>query len=691
MSNSYNYLPIPPRAWSRVQNPCTYIIPDNSYNSIYIPLTNQTTSLAQALFEDKIQYKGNILQYKGNSSRLTKKQKYSKISNRLWTNRTTVHATQTQTYSNPNTTGFARINSVNIPFPNQIVGSPNNISGPYQYGIPNPNNCNTTSIEDGGSLLCGSYANPCTGEITQNVYEQQCFPTYCSDVPGQIMDLCWNPKMQTYFPKNRSTMSNSGNKFPQGYKGFVSAVTPVAPVLTLVSYIDFNVTLSWTSNNNTCIPVSYLLYQQGIQLPIQTIPFGINTVTLTDINNCESTSYYLVSASTGNNIVSEPSNIVTVYNSFLFTPILSGSYSTINIGEVSLFWNANCGAASWNIYQNDVLVANVPNSSTNMYTFYNLPLNSSYDYYIVAVNNNEQISNIVNIVLPPLYSTNSNNFTPFTYANPGYTGVVFYGSSTLLTNTITFNYIINNINVLAVGGGGGGGQAFNPNTQAGGGGGGGGISLATFTSSIATYSIQVGNNGNGTGTSPGNTPGGTTSISLSTTYIASATGGQSATSTSTSYVGGGGGYGTFGSSLYNGGGGGYGQYQAGITLPPYIYTGGANSGLINITIPTTNSTTGIILNLSGGGGGAVGNVNTLFPSGGTPGPEPGGYGGTAGAGNGGITGGNSTSGSGVTAISSFSNNGGFGGGGGGTAGFGNPTLNSGNGATGVLILWWETN
>ena len=309
MSNSYNYLPIPPRAWSRVQNPCTYIIPDNSYNSIFIPLTNQTVSLAQALIEDKIQYKGNILQYKGNSSRLTKKQKYSKISNRLWTNRTTVHATQTQTYSNPNTSGFARINSLNIPFPNQIVGSPNNISGPYQYGIPNPNNCNTTSIEDGGSLLCGSYANPCTGEITQNVYEQQCFPTYCSDVPGQIMDLCWNPKMQTYFPKNRSTMSNSGNKFPQGYKGFVSAITPVAPVLISANVNLNTVTLIWSYTNNICIPISsFQIYQDNVL--IQTVSYTINSATINNLSYNSTYSFYIVALS--NNISSAPSNILTV-------------------------------------------------------------------------------------------------------------------------------------------------------------------------------------------------------------------------------------------------------------------------------------------------------------------------------------------------------------------------------------------
>jgi hypothetical protein len=48
-----SYNPIPPRVWSRVQNPCTYTDASNNsdidYNHVYIPLTNQTVSLGQAL------------------------------------------------------------------------------------------------------------------------------------------------------------------------------------------------------------------------------------------------------------------------------------------------------------------------------------------------------------------------------------------------------------------------------------------------------------------------------------------------------------------------------------------------------------------------------------------------------------------------------------------------------------------
>lgn len=220
-----SYNPVPPRVWSRVQNPCTFIVPGSTYTQAYIPLTGQTVSQAQANYEDKLIYKGNILQYKGNSSRLTKSQKYTQLAKGFGPNRQKVFATQSQTYTNPNTTGLLRVNYTTYPYPNQIVGAPNNISGPYQYDIPNPNGCSGTSIQEGGTLVCGTFANPCTGQIIQQGATSSviCNPSSASDVPG-INILCWNNKVQPWFPRSRYFMNNSTNKWPEGYKGFVSAV-----------------------------------------------------------------------------------------------------------------------------------------------------------------------------------------------------------------------------------------------------------------------------------------------------------------------------------------------------------------------------------------------------------------------------------------------------------------------------------
>jgi hypothetical protein len=220
-----SYNPIPPRVWSRVQNQCTYIITDSSYNQAYIPLTGQTVSQAQANYEEKLIYKGNILQYKGNSSRLTKSQQYTQLAKGFGPNRKKVYATQSQTYTNPNTSGLYRSNTQTYTYPNSIVGAPNNPSGPFQYNVQNPNGCSGVSILDGGTLRCGTYANPCTNEIIIpfDASATICNPASASDVPGSSI-LCWNNKVQTWFPKPRYFMNNSTDKWPVNYKGLVSAI-----------------------------------------------------------------------------------------------------------------------------------------------------------------------------------------------------------------------------------------------------------------------------------------------------------------------------------------------------------------------------------------------------------------------------------------------------------------------------------
>jgi len=400
MSNRSKYLPIPPRVWSRVQNQCTYVV-DISYNSIYVPLINQTLPPTEAIFYDKQINKGNILQYKGNSSRLTKNQKYSQISKGLWCNRTKSYATQSQTYTNPNTTSLQRINAINIPYPNQIVGLPNNISGPYQYNVPNPYNCPTNSIQDGGSLVCNKYVNPCTGEVIQSVSQQQCFPTSCSDVPGEIMDLCWNPKLQSWFPKPRYVMNNSTSKWPEGYKGFVSAITPDAPVLLSAIGGCVQVTLTWSYTNSICTPISsFNIYVDGKFM--ENVPYT-TTTTIIYLNYSTEYSIYITSLST--KIESEPSNSLLSTTLPLLPPTnLTGTPGWC--GSITLNWTAASGicAQSYNIYYSDgTFIASVP-YTTLSYTVYKLLFNTSYSFYLTSFNHgfNSEHSNICTITSLPL-------------------------------------------------------------------------------------------------------------------------------------------------------------------------------------------------------------------------------------------------------------------------------------------------
>ena len=306
--------PNPTRVWSRVQSQCTYINPDSSYNSIYIPLTGQTVSSSEALYYDKLQYKGNILQYKGNSAGLSKKQKYAQIAKGLGPSRTKVFATQTQTYTNPNTSSLLRVGFTSYSYPNNQVGEPNNPAGPFQYNVPNPHGCTSTDVQDGGSLISGVYANPCTNDIIKDTNTiNQCFPTYCSDVPGQPELLCWNPKQQTYYPRQRLNMNNSSNKWPEGYKGFKSNIVPKSPIITL-SYVgpDY-VTITWSTIYSSMCPIeSFSIYINNVfykNILNKTNSLYLENIFYKDLNSNESKFNVSMTSEMGN-IESVRSNIV---------------------------------------------------------------------------------------------------------------------------------------------------------------------------------------------------------------------------------------------------------------------------------------------------------------------------------------------------------------------------------------------
>ena len=199
------YEPIPPRAWSRVDNACVYF--------------NNDTLINKDTYEQRLELiaqlrKGNILQYKKNSSHLTKQQRYSLIARGLWTNRSQTWATQSQTYTNPNTTSLKRVNYTTGP----TLPNTNNL-----FGCPN-----ATTFKDGGNLICGVYENPCTGETIPSALSglllQKVHPSSDSNVPGPIVPLYWDERLTPWYPRVRYTMNNSSNKWPQNYKLFVSAL-----------------------------------------------------------------------------------------------------------------------------------------------------------------------------------------------------------------------------------------------------------------------------------------------------------------------------------------------------------------------------------------------------------------------------------------------------------------------------------
>jgi hypothetical protein len=259
------YLPQPPRVWSRVQNSCSLITNTDDNQIVNIPLTGEVVLASNLYYKMAMLNKGNVLQYKANSSNLTKSQRYSKIAKGQWTNRNTTWATQsTRGYTNPNTTSLKRSgNVVNIaidPITGTIIGPTNapptctqNVvpvnevlpsneggGGSNEPVIPPPVEPTQGSnvfppiipdepvepivIQDEGVLICSIQENICTGETKRSLSQQLCNLTTDSDVPGKIQELCWNDGTATWYPRQRYVMTNSTDKWPINYKFLVSAV-----------------------------------------------------------------------------------------------------------------------------------------------------------------------------------------------------------------------------------------------------------------------------------------------------------------------------------------------------------------------------------------------------------------------------------------------------------------------------------
>lgn len=345
--NNNCYLPNPPRAWSRVQNSCSLNTDDNEF--VNLPYSNKIIPVAYLGLELAMLNKGNVLQYKANSSNLTKAQRYSKIAQGQWVNRNTTWAAQsTRGYTNPNTTSLKRAgNVVNIaidPITGAVIGPtaapptcpqtvipinnglPSNGGGGSDVDDPNipppveptegsntfPPTIPDTPIEpiviqDGGVLICSVQENICTGETKSTLSQQLCNPTSDSDVPGRIQELCWNDGNPTWYPRSRYIMTNSTNKWPVNATLF-SSVKPYPPVITSVTKTNNTVTLTWTQDE-TCLPVSgFIIFLNGA--PVKTAD---GTVFTTDIFNVEiPNAIFVIIGVTSGNVISNPSNSVSI-------------------------------------------------------------------------------------------------------------------------------------------------------------------------------------------------------------------------------------------------------------------------------------------------------------------------------------------------------------------------------------------
>jgi len=212
--------------------------------------------------------KGNILQYKKNSSNLTRNQIYSKIATGKW-NGKKAYASQSESSTNFNVnslrlTNYGSLVTTNVPrstpvacnpftpFYNSLV-PPNYTGGnvpkkipviPPQPVQPQPPLTNPffppvitiptpteTTIPDGGTLVCSVTEDFCTGDVISTRKNRICYPSTDSDIPGPMIGLCYDKSLPTSYPKQRRTYLAGSEKWPTNAKFVATAngVTPVNP------------------------------------------------------------------------------------------------------------------------------------------------------------------------------------------------------------------------------------------------------------------------------------------------------------------------------------------------------------------------------------------------------------------------------------------------------------------------------
>jgi len=242
-----NYLPIPPRDWTRANSLEFYYLNNYQPESIYIPKLDKYVSPIEARVLSRMFVKGNVLQYPANRAFLTKQMKYAKIVRGLWNQRKKSWASQSSRITMPNVNQLYRPNSEIIsnnangeivfgdckakakdPVSFPIGGEPveNGINFP-DIPDPVPQDSSTDafpifppkvkvelSIITGGNLIACSKENLCSGAVTTQLKNIGCYPTTDSDVPGPIMKLCYpnNIELTLPHPTRKYTQANKWSR-----------------------------------------------------------------------------------------------------------------------------------------------------------------------------------------------------------------------------------------------------------------------------------------------------------------------------------------------------------------------------------------------------------------------------------------------------------------------------------------------
>jgi len=747
-----NYLPQPPREWSRVQNSCSVSTEYDTNALVQLPYSKEKVPIETLGFYLQMLNKGNVLQYKNNSGNLTFSQKYSKIAKGQWVNRNTTWAIQgiNGQNSNPNSQMLKRTgNVVNIaidPITGQVLGPttlpvtcpqtinvinnalPSNVQTsltPPPVPPPKPSDNNYIPyipavtpftplvIQDGGSLVCSIQENPCTGETVQTLSQQLCNLTTDSDVPGPIEALCWNDGTPTWYPKQNLTMDNSTNKWPYSSGGpgtpvLRSAIQITPPTIVSWSQTGNIVNISWKQEKSD-LPITYYnIYKDDIL--VETVPNNILSYTFYNLYNCTTYFFYVRSGNYTAKALSVESNIVATIIECLEAPTnvlweqsgkdqVTVSWDSVSNEEIiinyyKIYVSSNSGYVLKGTSQDTTFVLQNAINETNICVS-----------YVTNYNVESPLSEpSTNILLQPLFI----NITPVTEGNYYYNNsqnsstpyIVFtatndegsYTNPDNVTEGIKWNFTITystTINYLIVAGGGGGGIIYTTLTTAGGGG--GSLYGTTEVLTPGTYTVSVGGYGNIPTTTLYSSNGGNSYIKNTETdqILFQTTGGDGGT---LEYI--------YGGTA----GGGIDDYVDGIqyingisdpsTISPAIYNGGngkpyLTEGQNSYNIHTGKSLIPIDLGFNVSVDGSSNITSNFYIGGGGGGAQTIPETGVTNSGNAGAGFGGSVGGNLSTANIGFNNGNFYYGGGGGEGTKIGSSTNAGPGSTGLIILWYN--
>jgi len=254
-----NYLPNPPRLWERTHATCEIIYQNIDENGmVFMPFFNKMVPASKVGGLLRMLYKGNILQYPSpsTSTGFTKKMNYARICKGFGKHRKKSWATQTDTYTSPNTSYLQRTQSFIIsnnvngeislpeciqpiipddddlpepalpvidindpPFP--VDNEPSDIDI-VNFPIRPERPIINPSLIDGGKLVICSRENVCSGVVQNFAKKTECFPTSDSNVPGPIINLCYPSNFPTFYPRVRKTYTNTSTKWP------INGITSIA-------------------------------------------------------------------------------------------------------------------------------------------------------------------------------------------------------------------------------------------------------------------------------------------------------------------------------------------------------------------------------------------------------------------------------------------------------------------------------